>query len=122
MIEEIRSEGLGKLESLLTEMNAEQSAEFGHKRKHTTTITESVKLAETILNRDRVKIQEGILMGTLLSAEDHRSRAKTYQAKADESKAGDKKDAYQAAADAHTKAADCIDAAHQSTAKAELLD
>jgi hypothetical protein len=57
-----------------------------------------------------------------MTADNHRAKGKEYQSKADELKAGEKKDAYAAAAKAHNDAADCIDAAHKSTAKAAALD
>jgi hypothetical protein len=107
------------LETLLTQMNEQQSTEFGHKRKHT---TNAVELAESILKRDRVNITEGVYMGCPLTAADHRARAATHQAKADELKAGEKKDAHAAAAKAHNDAADAIEKANKSTAAAELFD
>lgn len=106
----------------LMKMNKEQADQFAHRSKHTTTVTEKVELAESILHRDRVKVTEGIYMGQPLSADDHRAKAKAHQDRADELKAGDKKDLNTAAAAAHTKAADCIDAANASSAKAALLD
>ena len=55
-----------------------------------------------------------------MTAEDHDSKAASFQSKADELKAGDKKDANQAAADAHGKAAEAIKGAHKAAALASL--
>ncbi len=107
------------LQGLLENMNPAQAEEFQHKRKST---ANAVELAESILRRDKANIQEAIYNSTPMSAADHRTKATALQATADELKAGEKKDAYQKAADDHNKAGDCIDAAHKSSAKANLLD
>lgn len=112
------------LTEVLTSMRPELVDEFTRETKNRVDLTEADKLslAKKIQGRDKVKLTEGVYMGQPLSADDHRAKAKAHQDRADELKAGDKKDTQQAAADAHTKAADAIDTANQSSAKAGLLD
>ena len=57
-----------------------------------------------------------------MSSADHQQKARVYSARADELKVGGKKDALQAAADAHSKAADAIDKANLASRKAEAFD
>ena len=64
--------------------------------------------------------KEGVGYCPPMTAAEHDGKADGHQAKADELKAGDKKDAHQAAADAHSKAADAIMSAHKASALANL--
>jgi hypothetical protein len=108
------------LENALTMMDVHEVERF-NREKTNLSEADQLSLASKILNHRRATVQEAIYMGSPLSADDHRAKAKAHQVKADELKAGEKKDAQQAAADAHNNAADCIDAANKSSAKAELL-
>jgi|SRR5271168_2241898 len=112
------------LTEVLTNMRPELVNEFARETKHRTDLSESdkVSLAKKIQGRGQQKLQEGVYLGCPLSADDHRAKAKEHQAKADELKAGEKKDAHAAAAKAHNDAADAIDTANESSAKAALLD
>lgn len=60
--------------------------------------------------------------GFAMSAADHRAKADQHDARADELVSGEKRDAYTIAARNHRKAADAIDKANQSSAKADCLD
>ena len=112
------------LTEVLTSMRPELVEEFSRETKNRVDLTEAdkVTLAQKIKQRDGVKLQEGIYMGCPLTADDHRAKAATHQARADELKAGDKKDANEQAAKDHTAAADAIDKANKSSASAGLLD
>jgi hypothetical protein len=112
------------LTEVLSNMRPELVDEFTRETKNRADLSEAdkVSLAKKIQSRSQQKLQEGIYMGTPLSSDDHRTKAKAHQGRADELKAGEKKDLNTAAADAHTKAATAIDKANASSAKAELLN
>jgi hypothetical protein len=60
--------------------------------------------------------------GSPRTASDFRAIANEHERKADGLVSGEKKDSHLAARLANNKAADCIDAANKSSAKAALLD
>ena len=64
--------------------------------------------------------KEGMGYCPPMSADEHDGKSDAHQAKADELKAGEKKDAHQQAADDHSDAADAIRKAHKSSALANL--
>ena len=64
--------------------------------------------------------KEGMGYCPPMSADEHDGKSDAHQAKADELKAGEKKDAHQQAANDHSDAADAIRKAHKSSALANL--
>jgi hypothetical protein len=103
------------IESALSEFDVDvvTEAQLRERRPDLITLIESGKV-------NNMENKEGMGYCLPMSAEDHAGKAASFQAKADELKAGEKKDANQAAADAHGKAADSIKDAHKAAALASL--
>lgn len=77
-----------------------------------------VELVESRKEQSMEEVKEGYCPP--MSASDHSAKAASFQSKADELKAGDKKTAFQGAADAHSKAADAKSAATKAESLAQL--
>jgi hypothetical protein len=107
------------LEALLTKMNVQEIEQF-NRQKGTLSEALQIELGRKIVSEAKA-VRESFYQPAC-SADDHRTKAKAHQDRADELKAGEKKDLNTAAAKAHTDAADAIDKANQSSAKAALLD
>lgn len=79
-----------------------------------------VELIESAVKEKNMEHKEGMGYCPPMTADEHDGKSDAHQAKADELKAGEKKDAHQQAADDHSDAADAIRKAHKSSALANL--
>src|SRR5271155_1549712 len=109
------------LEQLLESMNADQFSGFARQSKSLDE-SEKIKLAKKILGVTRMQLNESVGYQPAMSADDFRTNAAKHDRKADGLVSGDDKDSHTIAAKNCRKAANCIDKANRSAAKAALLD